>query len=515
MAARKPKGLLTKPEYTARGMAYQQVETARRDQWSLAPEVSSDWELMTNLPVLRQLSKMLVKNSADFAGMLAVAVNNTVGSQGFGLQARTGDRALNDLLERVWKAWSRQPEVTGRLTWADLMYQVAHNVAMDGDCLVVKTDEGRLQVLEGAQFAEQRVMGTLQNGNKMALGVEVTPAGRPVRYHIREFVNGMLQHTTRALPAEACMHLAHFIFTSQSRGLPAGVQGLAEMHRLRDVKDSNAAAWVILSRIAMTLVKKNAAEWIEANSGAKRDPLDEDLSQRVQDLDNGTTIFVAEEGEEIRPVDQNRPGMQFGESLKAYMRATALVLGMPLEVATMDFGSMNYSSAKAAQNQALVSFQRRQQLLEHQLCRPTYEWVVMRWCMENGHEELMDRPDLLAHEWIKPAPAWLDPLKEVQALGEEMNLGLKTHAEVLKSRGQERAEWLERRMQEFVDAIEAEERILQRTGRQDVRGIWRVLAGLQQSEGAQTVAMETAIVTPEATEEPARPEPVEAGRVAQ
>lgn len=487
-----------KSVYTARGSTFRVADVAREEGWNTPIEQSADWVLMHDLRVLRAISNLLYDSSADYAGMIETGLDNVLGPRGFGLQARTAKPDLNAELERVWRRWCDRCDVTGRLTWSEQQRMALRAQWVDGDALMVKTLGCKLQQIESQQFNEWQRYDNVAGGNQVVLGVETTPQGAPVAYHIREYANGMPTATTsRRLEASACLHLAAFRRPSQHRGVPLATQGLSEANRTRDVKDSNAAAWVMLSRIVATWTRKNPAEVLDELADTKTASETEpgDFSNRIFNV-NDKTIFVGAEGEEIRAMEQNRPGPDFEKSLNAFQRGIALAMGMPREVAMMDFGSMNYSSAKAAQNQARQNFDRWQDATELHLYRPVYHWVILEWVMETGRLDLLNEPTLLAHDWVKPSPPWLDPQKEVQALGDEMDLGLKTHADVLKSRGQDRTEWLTRRANEIIEAVKEENRIVEETGSKDVRGVWRTLAGLSMSDGAQTAVVQATLGAP-------------------
>jgi len=463
-----------RPRYTSFG--YKVVRTARENQWAIPPDLSEDWHLIGHLDTLRRLSQGMYREFSQYRGMVSTLVNNVVGT-GFGLQARTQSPELNIELERIWERWAHEPEVTGRYSWAALQARAFFLQVVDGDCLIVKTNRGRLQIVEAAQLDSATKLRTDASANtETVLGVERDMFGVPVAYYIRTYKNGTAIGDPIRIPADSALHVAEFERPSVSRGVPIAISALSDSHRLKDVFDSSAAAWVLQSRMALGLQTEDArafagsigdSEGIDANS----------LASRFVNIGEGT-IAVLGPDEEIKPIDQNRPGQNFENGVMAFMRPIAMAFGMPLELATLDFSRMNYSSARAAMEQARRGFEVRQANLEAQLHRPTYEWVIEQALIDAGREDLLLREDLFDHEWIKPPWPWIDPAKEIEALGDEMQMGMKTHAEVLKARGVEREQWINTRSAEVQNALEVEDLVIQRTGRDDLRGIWRMFAGL-------------------------------------
>jgi hypothetical protein len=88
---------------------------------------------------------------------------------------------------------------------------------------------------------------------------------------------------------------------------------------------------------------------------------------------------------------------------------------------------------------------------------------------------LAARPDMENHEWIAPAFPWLDESKEIQAQAKKMELGVVSHSEICKTLQHERADVVDQRESEVVDAIERAQRVKETTG---VLPPWQMFAGL-------------------------------------
>lgn len=81
--------------------------------------------------------------------------------------------------------------------------------------------------------------------------------------------------------------------------------------------------------------------------------------QLVQDLSPGQFLY-GNENEKPYVLESKRPSANFSAFVEIVLRATAASVGIPYESLTKDFSKTNYSSARAALNEAwkLYSFYR-------------------------------------------------------------------------------------------------------------------------------------------------------------
>ena len=75
-------------------------------------------------------------------------------------------------------------------------------------------------------------------------------------------------------------------------------------------------------------------------------------------------------------LESKRPSANFSAFVEIVLRATAASVGIPYESLTKDFSKTNYSSARAALNEAwkLYSFYRN--WFGRLYCQPVYEMVI-------------------------------------------------------------------------------------------------------------------------------------------
>jgi len=132
----------------------------------------------------------------------------------------------------------------------------------------------------------------------------------------------------------------------------------------------------------------------------------------------GGTFFPLYPGDKLTPYTPNRPPVTFSAFVETITRQIGVALGLPYELVAKDFSKTNYSSARAALNEAWRFFQTRRQWLASYWCAPVYRL----WLEEAINAGLVEAPDFyenmqyyLRAKWIGPGRGYMDPTKEAQA----------------------------------------------------------------------------------------------------
>ncbi|MCW8129615.1 MAG: phage portal protein [Planctomycetota bacterium] len=456
------------------GMLGYEAATKARAQGKAVPTGgSADYHARYDLDILRRQSQTFDRDNGLYRGIINRAVDNILGD-GFALQARTSKKKTNEQLERLWHEWCKDPEVRGLHTWWSIERVVLRSVLVDGDIAALKTEDGRIQLIESERIATSK---TALFDRPIVQGIELNPQGRPVAYYIAHYDRAGLVNSSAAerKNAENIELVASLERASQTRGLPAQVSNFPMFHRINDVCNSEAIAWQLLARFAIAISRENAATLGYGQSRqdpAKAGQQENTSPDRIQEFDEAI-IFHAEKGESLRGIERNLPGANFPSSITMFIRLLGLPVGMPLELVLLDWSKTNYSSARAALEQAFRMFACWQRLLRQRFHAPIYRWKVMQWIAEGL---VPDSPDILRHEWIVPSFPWIDQLKEAQAWGMRIDRGLSTQAEALKSVNRDRGEWLQARAAEIQDAIDTANEINEKNPNAGVD--WRIFAGL-------------------------------------
>jgi capsid protein len=468
VAGRRLAAMVADPPVRGRYMAcgYRAVTVANREGRA-ATQGSGDYHLKTDRPALINQAREFMRDNALFQGIIERSVLNVVGT-GFGLAARTVNASWNERAEKLWRQYWQDPEIRGLMSGPDCERMVAQEAMAIGDLGVILTDQAKIQIIEAERIAGSSVMDD---------GIEVDAYGRPIRYQVCDWNrNGVLVRKPAAYDPDFFLFIPRLSRPSQTRAVPPCQAAFAMLHRINDVCDSEALSWQLLSRMALAINRAGATTSAFVTSrtddGKTSTSAEGDFARRIHELDYAL-IFHGEPGEEVKGIERNLPGANFPESVTMFLRLLGLPLGLPLELVLLDWSRTNYSSARAALEQAFVVFRSWQSLLMRRFHQPVYRWKVDQWIAAG---DLPDRADKYAHEWIAPAFPMLDMLKEAQAWGARLDRGLCTHGQSIKAMDMDRPDWLTARKTEVQDAITAAKEISDANGGIEVD--WRIFAGL-------------------------------------
>lgn len=420
-------------------------------------------------------SRDFMRNNAIYKGMIERAVSYIVG-KGFELQVNTGTTSVDQKIEKFWKDWYKKPEIRNLLSGSSISRMICREAMVAGDVAVLKTNKGLIQIFEAEQ---------IDGKSPFTNGIKKDSFGRPVKFQLCPWKNYGIDSThSQKVDAINVLYVSNPERPSQIRGVPASQASFPMLHRINDVCDSEAIAWQILSRFAVTINEENGAE--QSYISSKEDPnkssdeTEGDLATRVTELDYAV-IFRANPGEKIQGIERNIPGQTFSESVKMFLRLLGLPLGIPLEIILLDWTNSNYSQSRAVLEQAFETFIAWQELLKDFYFTPLFEWKLETWLSQG----LIGRRNNIQFDWIMPTFPWIDQLKEAQAYATQVEHGFITHNQACKSRNTDRADVITQREREIREAIEKAQKIKKDTG-QDVP--WEYFAGLKPKKDKSELA---------------------------
>jgi len=413
------------------------------------------------------MSRQLSRNNGIYRGVLQRFATYVVGN-GFRYQAHTTDVAWNQAAEKLWRAWWMRPEANRTRLGCQVGQMVATELATCGDMACIMLGSGRIQLIESEQIASTIVPdGLIRDADGQPTGLLIS----------RWDEHGMLrkeQAHSYALDTQA-VFLVDPERPSGTRGVPPMQSSFSMLHRINDVADAEALAWQLLARFAVSISREGASEdaYLSSREDTERgsDTDGGDISNRVTELDMGL-IFHGAPGETVRGVERNVPGKDFGASMATFLRLLGLPLGMPLELVALDWTKSNYSQSRAVIEQARVTFQRWQELIEAGFFRPICEWLIGRWVATGA---LADREDALVMSFDRPSFPWIDQLKEAQAYSLRVERGFLPQRAVCRALNVDRDDVVAERDMEIRDAIARAQAIEADTG---VLPPWEVFAGL-------------------------------------
>ncbi len=234
--------------------AVRRFEAARIDRLTadwIATANSINQELQYDLDNLRRRGRQLVNNNDYAAKFVRMCQNNIVGPSGIRLQMRVEekpglpDRIANESIEKAWRQWSQQCDVTGQLSLRDLCDSIIGALPSDGEFLVrlIKGEAARNPFNFALQVIDVDRIDTTYNGlygqNVVIMGVEVDAYRRPLALHIFEAHpnDGSRSNRRRIrVPIDELLHRFRVERAEQMRGIPWMAPSMLSLHHLGNFK---------------------------------------------------------------------------------------------------------------------------------------------------------------------------------------------------------------------------------------------------------------------------------------
>lgn len=416
----------------------------------------ADTDLLFDLPLLRKRSRDLARNNPLSLGALNTVCTSVVGT-GLKLHARI-DRDFLRMsdeeadqweasIEREFRMWSESADcdASRTLNFAAIQELVFRSTLENGDCFILMPYISRsnnpyslsLQVIEADRICNK---DNATDSEACVAGIKKDLFGAPIEYHILKGHPGNIYSLKNrewlTVPAfgkitgrRNVIHLYKMLRPGQSRGVPYLAPVIESLKQLGNYTDAEVMAAVVSSCFTVFIKSPQGDTDL-----APMQPISE-LGGRQSDADyklgNGAIVGLAE-GEEISTANPGRPNAQFDPFIQAVLRQIGVALELPFEVLVKHF-TASYSAARAALLEAWRFFMAKREWLALNFCQIVYEaWMTEAIAVGRIQApgfiggDIAIRHAYLGSEWTGPAPGQIDPLKEIQAAKERVELGVST-----------------------------------------------------------------------------------------
>lgn len=456
-----------RPQAYFRGAAHDRFNL----DWTYS-QLSADWVLRMHLQTLRNRARELVANDSAAATIPALFAENIVGKDGIGMQSLMRstrgelNARVNDKIEDAWYRWA-EGEANGRffasadrkLAWPELQALIVRTEPTDGE-VVIRLVDGfdnpfrfSIDLLDADQIDHTLNRAGKPGENAIVMGVEIDGWGAPVAYHL--FSNHPSE-TARGGRERTRVSAEDII-----------VQGLPWRP-----KQTRYVTWFapVLMDLRM-LSGYRLAELMAARAGAAHsgyihgdpekgyDPPKDEKGNYVSDVSQDIEPLSLQRllpGETITFADPKHPTTAYEPFEKAMLRGIASALRVSYMSLTGDLNSTSYGSGRIGMLNERAVYEQLQQRFIRKVCKPIFRrWFKM--AVLSGQLEL-DSYDLARYEsavqWhARPFP-WIDPEKDIDAVGKEVDMGVNTLTRICQSKGLD----FEEVMQERAAEIEIAER---------------------------------------------------------
>ena len=416
---------------------------------------SADAELAPALRTLRDRSRELARNDSYVKRYLALLSANVVGTKGIRLSCKARDDngqldiVGNQIIEREFARWCKKANctVTGKLSFIDAQKLFIETLARDGECLVkhVKTKDNpfnySIQFIE-ADHLDEELTEIAGNNNKIRMGVECSPVGRPLAYHL--FKNHPYDTDSYAspgqkyirIPAEEMIHAYMQERPEMTRGVPWTATAMDKIHTLNGYRQAELTA----SRLAACKMGFYTSPGGDGYVGEDY----EDTYSPIMEAEPGTFEQLPS-GMDFKSFEPNHPTSAFDAFEKAILRGISSGLNISYHSLANDLSSVNYSSIRAGSLEDRAQFGVIQEFVVAHFIEPIFrEWLEM--AMTTNQIPLpMTRFDKFADSatFIPRSWSYVDPQKEIQANILGLKSGQVTMADIQSAYGRDVEELFE------------------------------------------------------------------------
>jgi lambda family phage portal protein len=447
--------------------AYIGAEMSRLNgDWIVAP-LTSDRELINDLPRLRTRCRDLARNNPLATRFTSLCEENMIGPNGIAMQGKikTGtdaNKTANDLLEYHWQRYCESVTVDGRFSMVDLCHLLARSVPTDGEIFIRKRI-GRqypyglgLELIDPDLLNEGFNMGPdrWRGRGEVRLSVEVDQDGRRIGYWIspQPDSSGYPIIPRYFVAAREIIHLGCAQRINQTRFVPWFHPVMGEIKML----DGLAEAELVASRAAaakmMWLVNKEGG-----GTFGTKDKDGNKTSIPMEATPGG--IGIAPPGYDIASFDPQHPTTAFGVFHDSIVRRISAGLGISFTALANNPGDANFSAGRDERQR------------EQRFWRKKQGWFV-RGFLQNVFEEWLGTaaltgmfdlgygvdPEQASHPlWLTPGWDYVAPKEDAEAAILLINNNLDTPQRILGERGRD---W----ESEVVEPLKEAKRILKAAG---------------------------------------------------
>lgn len=408
--------------------------------WSAA---SVDMEVRSDIRVLRRRARQLTRDMAYARRFVRLVAKNVVGAHGIrsipaniGANGEPADKA-NDAITAAFSEWSHKETTSTdrRSSWAEFQRLAISSLVVDGELIVRKWPGFDNAFGFAVEQIDPDLMDETFNrpagpdGNEIRMGVEVDRFGGPVAYHIWKFHPS----ETRALnermriPAEEIEHL----FLPQRAGQTRGISMFAPV--LLDVKMLAGYQEAALVNMRTAAAKMGFFITDKDTPEAYQPPVTGE--KLVMDASPGMAEQLAP-GVTFQEWNPAQPSASFEQFCQMVLRSIAAGLDVSYTSLTGDLSQANYSSARVGLLDERDGWETLQVWFAEHLHRSVYRaWLSMALLTPE-----LSLPSMDARRWSKVRFqarrwAWIDPQKEIQAIKQEIGIGLNSRQNAARGIG--------------------------------------------------------------------------------
>lgn len=414
-------------------------------------------ESTATLSTRRDEARNLAANNVYAKRGLQLLRQGVVGPNGIRLQVQ----ALNDAgkldtvdsaaIEDAWRVFSKKGNLTvcGRWSLTDVLGIIVESVAdREGEILIRRRRGGHnkfgyaIQLIE-PDHLDETYNADLHNGNTIRAGIELNEFGRPVAYylfqsHPRDTSGGKKR---MRVPASEIWHLYIPHRPTDLRGSPALAAAAFRVGMLESYEEAAVTAARNAARRSEYLKRRGA------DMSAIPDSDGENSALELMVDDELGTMWLLPENMDHGSTDPKHPTANYGEFVKAQLRAISLSTNNVYNDLSGDMDGVNYSALRHFRLQSHDYYRSLQQWLIDNFLTPLYEeWLAAALLagaivITRPNGSTFPLPFKIQKysnvHWIPRGYEWVDPQKQVTAEILAVKAGIKSVSEIIADQGKD------------------------------------------------------------------------------
>lgn len=419
-------------------LSYAGARLGRREDGWVTGSFSANAEISQDRVTLRNRVRSLIRDNAYAVKGLEALVVNRIGT-GILTTPNSDNKRLNERMQKRWKSWIDRCDYSGRTDYYGLQSLAERSRIESAEVLIrfvtVEEDEDdiplRLQVLESDHLDTAKNERAGQNGREIIEGIEYAD-GVPVAYWIFPThpgdSNPVIPFSTKSVrvPASQMIHYFRPIRPGQLSGV---TEFAPVIRRLYDL-DGYADAELMRKKIAACSVGAVTTPGSLPASAMGATSLDAG-GRRAEQFAPGMYHYF-KPGESVEFFDP-KPSDGYAEFFEVSLHGISSGLKIPYELMTGDYSKVNWTSFRAALVQFKAMIEADQwQLVIPQICQPVWDRFAI---YAEGNK--------VKAKFTPPRFGLLDPSKEIPAMRDAIQAGLRSWSDTIRREGYETEEVLE------------------------------------------------------------------------
>lgn len=339
-----------------------------------------------------------------------------------GEKAGLPDTRANDRVEEVWAEWARGADLSGRKSFAALQRHAYRERWLSNDVFIRRhtVDRGRgriplaLEVVAGEQLSD-----VTDKAKNLIQGIEFDASRTPVRYH---FFKEPGSTQIEQVPADQVIHL----FKPHR---PGAVRGLSPMGPVWDKFDAlkrylNHELTRAQIASAFVFLHKTAGSPLTGLKSAQNPQNLDDHGNKLVDIYDGGGLYIhGGTGDSLESVAPAIQSTAFDPFVQLVLRSIATGLGISYELLARDFTKTNFSSARQSNLEDRRQWEPEQTEFVDEVLHTVWGWFTDAARL-GGVAPFTATRATWPVNWTPQGWQWIDPQKEVTAIGMAIDMGL-------------------------------------------------------------------------------------------